>query len=81
MADLSFSRVERVKATEFSRLFRSYLGGKATQENGVWIADDVNSSYLVERVSEQTVVVFLGNESFGTTVTAGSANSTVSVDP
>lgn len=72
---------DEANATEFTRLFRNYLEAKATQENGIWVADGGNSSYRVERVSEETVVVFLGNESFVTSATTNTENGTVTVDP
>lgn len=43
--------------------------------------DDGNSSYRVQRVSEEITVVLLGNESFVSSATTDVENWTGTVDP
>ena len=62
-------------ATEFEDSFERYLGAKATRQGGVWKQGDGNATYRLQRVSEQNVVVYLGNESF-----VRAANATVEAD-
>ena len=74
---------DEANATEFERTFRRYLGEKATKENGVWVADEGDATYRVDRVSADTVVVLLGNESFvrGTNVSVDSTDVVVVTQP
>jgi hypothetical protein len=72
---------DRTEATEFATAFTTYLEGKATQKDGAWRANAVNSSYRVERPTEETVVVFLGNDSFVRNATATQKGGEIVVEP
>ena len=69
------------EATEFEDAFRTYLGEKASEQDGVWVGDGANSSYRVERTTETTVVVFLGNDSFVRNATATEEAGEIVVEP
>ncbi|MFD1525718.1 DUF2268 domain-containing putative Zn-dependent protease, partial [Halolamina salina] len=76
---------DAANATEFERAFERYLDAKATRAGSVWTRPDGNVTYRLERASERTVVVYLGNESFvraanvtaadGPRVTVGNASA------
>jgi hypothetical protein len=74
---------DTANATEFERHFREYLAAKATKEDGVWRQDDGDATYRLRRVSDETVAVFLGDESFvraaNATAPTGPANLSVNV--
>ncbi|KPN31294.1 hypothetical protein SY89_02037 [Halolamina pelagica] len=61
---------DAANASEFAVAFTEYLDAKATAEDGLWRGDDVNATYRVERVGDETVVVYLGDESFVRSATA-----------
>lgn len=71
----------RTEATEFETAFRTYLDRKATEEAGVWRAASVDSSYRVERPTDETLVVFLGNDSFVRNATATQEGGEIVVEP
>lgn len=69
---------DRRNATEFERAFRAYLGNRATRNGSVWVDGDV--AFRLERVSDRTVVVFLGNESFVRTAVASAEDGRVTIE-
>jgi hypothetical protein len=72
---------DEANATEFADTFGTYLDAKATKEGDLWVADEGNSSYRVERVSVRTVVVVLGNHSFVENATTETEDGVVTVGP
>lgn len=70
---------DAANATEFVTLFQTYLSERAVYKNGVWRDDD--TAFRIKRVSDRTIVVFLGIPSFVTTAEAygsGGGNVTIS---
>ncbi len=55
---------DAANATEFEETFRRYLDAKATTDDGVWQQGAGNASYRLQRLTNRTTVVYLGNESF-----------------
>lgn len=51
-------------ATEFEGAFTEYLGAKATQNGSSWEQTNGKATYRLQRVTDRTTVVYLGNESF-----------------
>jgi hypothetical protein len=55
---------DAANASEFESSFRRYLDAKATRNGSVWRQDDGNATYRLQRVTNRTTVVYIGNESF-----------------
>mgnify|MGYP000395097036 CR=1 FL=1 len=60
---------DSANATEFETAFERYLEAKATRNDGVWSQTDGTASYRVVEATDETTVVFLGEESFVRTAT------------
>jgi hypothetical protein len=69
---------DRAEATEFEDAFRRYLDCRASSDGGEgWRDGDTN--FEVRRVTERTVVAFVGKPSFMANVTATERNDTVTI--
>lgn len=62
---------DATNASEFGEVFRSYLDGRATREDGLWL--NGSAAYRYERIDTETVAVFVGPPGF-----VGNASATVS---
>ncbi|NHX36659.1 MULTISPECIES: hypothetical protein [Halolamina] len=55
---------DAANATEFEAAFERFLDAKATRNGSVWYQDAGSATYRLQRVTNRTTVVYLGERSF-----------------